>query len=82
VVRSANAGTAMIIDPRGRTTRATAPLGEGVIVDTVQTTDGTTLYVRWGDWIGGLAAVLSIMVMTMALTRRAGVRVSTVPRVL
>ena len=60
VVRSANTGISQVIDPRGRVRRA-APLFEpAAFVAPVATTEGTTLFTRRGDLLGGASALASL----------------------
>lgn len=65
VVRSANSGISGVVDPLGRTTRRTRLFEPAAFTATVLTTDGETLFVRWGDVVGGLAA-LAAAVGTLA----------------
>lgn len=56
VVRSANTGISMIIDPRGRIVQATELFVPAAITGEVRTTDGLTVYARLGDGVGTLSA--------------------------
>ena len=59
VVRATNAGITCLIDPNGRVLERLPAFTEGVLVAEVPLyTEGTTLYVRWGDWLPIGAAVL------------------------
>ena len=57
IARAANTGISGFIDPRGRKSEMTdlfVPVARAAVVET---TDGLTLYSRFGDWIGWLAAI-------------------------
>jgi apolipoprotein N-acyltransferase len=78
VVRSTNGGMTSIIDPNGRITALYPAFQEGYLVDDVPVyTDETTLYTRWGDWLGvtafiaGLAGLAAGAVLLVLRTRRA-----------
>jgi apolipoprotein N-acyltransferase len=52
VVRATNAGITCLIDPNGRVLEQLPAFTEGVLVGEVPLyTEGTTLYLRWGDWL-------------------------------
>jgi apolipoprotein N-acyltransferase len=69
VARAANSGISEFVDPFGRVYRAT-PLGtEAIVADQVRTSDVTTLYARWGDWVG-LFSVLTTLGLAGFLVRR------------
>lgn len=55
VARSANTGISMIVDPRGRIVQETDLFVPAVLTGVVETTDGRTLYARWGDVVGWLS---------------------------
>ncbi|MGH7545409.1 MAG: apolipoprotein N-acyltransferase, partial [Gemmatimonadota bacterium] len=73
VARSANTGISMIVDPRGRVVRATDLFVPAALTGVVETTDGRTLYTRWGDVVGWLsfAAGAGWMVWLWIRRRRA-----------
>jgi apolipoprotein N-acyltransferase len=61
IARAANTGVSMIIDPIGRV-RARTPLFEPAVrIETVQTASVSTLFSRWGDWVGTLCAVVGVL---------------------
>ena len=68
VARAANSGISEFVDPLGRAYAATELGRDTLVADRLRTSDVTTLYVRWGDWVGtlcvlatlGLAAVLVV----------------------
>ena len=60
LLRAATTGISAMIDPAGRIVEM-LPLGEsGVIVGKATARHSTTPYVRFGDWLGWLFALLSI----------------------
>jgi apolipoprotein N-acyltransferase len=69
VARAANTGISMIIDPLGRVQQATDLFVHDVLVGTVVTTNVTTLFVRWGDWLATLAALASAALLMVARGR-------------
>lgn len=74
VTRTANTGFSMFIDPAGRRSSGTRVLEEATRIDTVWTTDGTTLYVRLGDWVGGGCAFAALLLLFAARRRTSGWR--------
>jgi apolipoprotein N-acyltransferase len=74
IARSASTGISMFVDPFGRTFQSTPLFVERVESRTVLTTDGRTLYVRWGDWVGLLVLVgtAACLVATLVRTDRTG----------
>jgi apolipoprotein N-acyltransferase len=60
VARAANSGITEFVDPLGRRSGSTALETEAVLVDTLRTSDVTTLYARWGDWVGTLAIAATV----------------------
>lgn len=71
--RAANTGISMFIDPLGRVQRATPLFVHAVLSDVVLTTDATTLFVRWGDWLATLAALAAAALLLAARLSHAGV---------
>ena len=67
VARSANTGISMFIDPVGRVYNRTALFEADVRVDTVYTTDITTLYTRYGDLTGNGAAAAALLLTLASL---------------
>lgn len=72
VVRSANSGISGVVDPLGRATRRTELFEPAAFTSTVYTTEGRTLFVRWGDLVGGLAAAAAAAGVVGAGLRRRG----------
>ena len=53
LVRSTNGGITCIIDPNGRVLKKLDAFVEAYLLGEVPVlTDETTLYTRWGDWMG------------------------------
>ncbi len=69
IARAANSGISEFVDPWGRTYAATRLDVEAVVADRVRASDVTTLYVRWGDWVG-LLTVLATLGFAGFLVRR------------
>ncbi|MHB1194102.1 MAG: apolipoprotein N-acyltransferase [Longimicrobiales bacterium] len=72
VARAANTGISLFVDPVGRIHGATPLFQADLRVDTVRTTDVTTLYTRWGDLAGSGSALaaLFLVLAAAALARR------------
>jgi apolipoprotein N-acyltransferase len=71
VVRATNAGITCLIDPNGRVLESLPAFTEGVLVGEVPLyTEGTTLYVRWGDWFPFVAAALLVPAAAWVVVRR------------
>jgi len=66
IARSANTGISMFVDPLGRTSERTALFEPDVRVGTVYTTDGLTLYARWGDWLATASAMAAVLLLLTA----------------
>jgi len=70
VARAANTGISEFVTPLGHPYRRTPLETEQVEADTVYTTAGRTMYVRWGDWVGVMALVGSLALVAAALMRK------------
>lgn len=70
IARAANSGISEFVDPLGRELRQTALYERSVVIGQVLTTDSVPVYVRWGDWVGTGALVLSAVLVLYAVTRR------------
>src|SRR4029077_3332881 len=66
IVRSANTGISEYVDPLGRVQGATALFVAAAPTFDVETSHVRTPYVRWGDWIGMLAAALTLALCVAA----------------
>ncbi len=69
VVRSANTGISLFVDPRGRVYEETPLFQPDARVGVVRTTDGQTLYTRLGDWPGWFCALGSALLSLVAWRR-------------
>ncbi len=69
VVRAANAGISMLVDPSGRVRESTDLFEEAVRVGDVRTTDVRTFYVRYGD-VAGTGSVAAVLVLLLLGARR------------
>lgn len=71
--RSANTGISEIVDPLGRTAHETELFEPAAFAGQVMTTDGLTVYVRFGDVVGWGAVLLAItgLIQSMWKARRA-----------
>jgi len=79
IARAANSGISEFVDPLGRAYAASQLEQEAVVVDRLRTSDVTTLYVRWGDWVG-LVSVLATLAFGAVLVQSAiRNRQSTIP---
>jgi apolipoprotein N-acyltransferase len=74
VARAANSGISEFVDPLGRAYAATELDRDTVVADRLRTSDVTTLYVRWGDWVGTLVVLATLgfagVIATQAWKRR------------
>jgi apolipoprotein N-acyltransferase len=48
------------VDPLGHAYAASGLEQEAVVADRLRTSDVTTLYVRWGDWVGLLSILATL----------------------
>ncbi len=60
IARAANSGISEFVDPLGREHQRTQLSVKTYATDNILTTDVTTLYTRFGDWVGLLAVLLTI----------------------
>jgi apolipoprotein N-acyltransferase len=70
VARAANTGISLFVDPLGRRHSATPLFQPEARTATVQTTDGLTLYTRFGDWPGTLGAASAVGLLVASWWRR------------
>ncbi len=66
MLRATNSGMTAIIDERGRVQDVLAQFTEGVLMGPVRGFSGATPYVRYGDWIIALAAVMLLIALPSA----------------
>lgn len=74
VVRAANTGISLFVDPVGRVAQATRLFQADVRVDTVLTTDVLTFYTRYGDLVGNGTAVAALILVLASILRGTGPR--------
>ena len=60
IARPANSGISEFVDPLGHAYAASRLGEEALVADRLRTSDVTTLYVRWGDWVGTLVVLATI----------------------
>lgn len=74
IARPANSGISEFVDPLGHAYAATQLGQEAIVADRLRTSDVTTLYVRWGDWVGTLALLATLgfaaVIIQSAIRRR------------
>lgn len=69
IARSANTGVSLFVDPLGRKRQPTPLFRPDARVGVVETTDGSTLYTRFGDWVGWFAVLAALGLFGLARTR-------------
>lgn len=69
VARAANTGISQFVDPLGRAHGSTSLFHEQIVTRAVLTTDVTTLYVRFGDWVAALALAGAVSLLIAAQIR-------------
>ena len=60
IARAANSGISEFVDPFGHAYQASQLEQQTIVVGRLRTSDVTTLYVRWGDWVGLLVVLTTI----------------------
>ena len=71
MVRCANTGISMIIGARGRIVDKVPPWQEAVLTVDLGLRPGSTLYLKWGDWVAYLCLVLTGTLLAVGVARRA-----------
>jgi len=66
LVRATNSGISAVVDPAGRVVARTGLLTRESLRATVVPLDGETVYARFGDWPGWLAAVATALLLARA----------------
>ena len=79
IARAANSGISEFVDPLGHAYHRTRLDSEDAIADRLRTSDVTTLYVRWGDWVGTLVVLATLGFATMLIVNRWQTRSSHAP---
>lgn len=72
--RSGNTGISKIVDPLGRVSHRTALFEPASFVADVSTTDGLTVYVRFGDVVGTLAALAALLALCASFLKDRNLR--------
>lgn len=67
VVRCANTGISMIIDPYGRVTRKTRTFERGTLIGTITPRSGKTFYMRFGNIFSMLSVVITLTCLGVCL---------------
>ncbi len=60
IARAANSGISEFVDPLGHAYQASQLEQQTIVIGRLRTSDVTTLYVRWGDWVGTLVVLATI----------------------
>jgi apolipoprotein N-acyltransferase len=63
IARGANDGVSEFVDPLGRATGQSELETRTVVTGQLLTSDVRTLYVQWGDWVGRLAVIGTVVMM-------------------
>ena len=79
IARAANSGISEFLDPLGHAYAATGLGVETVVADRLRTSDVTTLYVRWGDWVGLLCVLSTLGFVAVLVVNRWQARASHAP---
>ncbi len=70
IARSANTGISAFINQRGDIRQTTKYGVEAVVKDEIQLNEEITFYARWGDYIGRLAALLTVLVLLNVIVKK------------
>ncbi len=75
VVRSTNSGITCVIDPSGRRVAEMEPFVEGYLIADIPVYDATTtLYTRWGDWLGIACAAIAAVLLGWGVLLTTGLK--------
>jgi len=74
LVRAANTGISMIVDPYGRVVASTGLFEEGILRGEVPAPIEETRYAKWGDWTSGGSVALVMLLLAGAWFRPVGAR--------
>lgn len=80
IARAANSGVSEFLDPLGYAYHRTLLGTEDAIADHLRTSDVTTLYVRWGDWVGLLSILGTLGFAAVLFANRWQARATHAPR--
>ena len=70
IVRSANTGISAIIDPRGEIVKQTKWWEPAVLKGTVSLNHELTFYVKYGDYLGRIAAFVAPLLLLLTLVKK------------
>ncbi|MEI7595615.1 MAG: apolipoprotein N-acyltransferase [Bacteroidota bacterium] len=68
IARSANTGISCFVSQRGEIQEATEWWKEDVISKSINANDTVTFYVKYGDYIGKLMAIMSVLLLILTLS--------------
>jgi len=74
VARAGNSGITEFVDPLGHAYSATELNVEAAVAGHLRTSDVTTVYVRWGDWVGACSVLGTLCLAGMLALRRQSTR--------
>ena len=74
LVRAANTGISMIVDPYGRVVAETALFESAVLRGDIPAPLPPTPYARWGDWVSLLSIAIVLLVLGIGWFRPVGMR--------
>jgi apolipoprotein N-acyltransferase len=74
LVRAANTGISMIIDPYGRVLASTGLFEEAVLIGEIPAPIGATRFARWGDWTTVASLAIIVLLLATAWFRPVGRR--------
>ena len=80
IARAANSGISEFVDPLGHAYDASALEHEAIVTGRLRTSDVTTLYARWGDWVGWLCVLSTLGFAVVLLVNRWHARSTYAPR--
>ncbi len=66
LARAVNTGVSALIDGNGRVLASLPKLKRGVLSQVIPLDDRTSLYSRWGDWLGALCLIATLVLIPLA----------------
>ena len=76
IARGANDGVSEFVDPLGRATGQSELETQAVVTGQLMTSEVRTLYVQWGDWVGRLAVIGTLVMIGGLVVHKIGHRAS------
>ena len=70
IARGANDGVSEFVDPLGRATDQSELETQATVTGRLVTSDVRPLYVRWGDWVGRLAVIGTVVMIAGLVVQR------------